>query len=145
MISRVHALSRLAFLCGWLLAGPAGCAPPAPPSPAFDGMYIGQDSLVRGSAGYLCGLPGRDLSITIRNGQFDYPFQVAPPRTAPMPARVVADGTVAGQLQYGTTQSDFRREYITAQAILAGRITGDTMEATINDLRCTRRLLARRR
>ena len=143
MTTREHALSRLALLCGWLLAGAAGCAPPAPPSPAFDGMYIGQDSLVRGG-GFLCGLPTRDLSITIRNGEFDYPFQVAPPRTAPMPVRVVADGTVDGQLEYGTTQPAARREYVTAQAILSGRITGDTLEATISDLRCTRRLLARR-
>ena len=107
-------------------------------------MYVGQDSLVRGGDAFLCGLPTRDLSFTVRNGQFDYPFQVAPPRTAPLPVRLAADGTVAGQLQYGTSESAFRREYITAQAILSGRVTGDTLEATISDLRCTRRLIARR-
>lgn len=143
MNTHVHEFGRLAVLCGWLLAGAGGCAPPPPPSPAFDGMYVGQDSLVRG-AGFLCGLPARDLSITIRNGGFDYPFEVAPPRTAPMPARVTADGTVTGQLTYGTTDYTSRRGYITALAILSGRIVGGTLEATISDLRCTRRLLARR-
>ena len=143
MTTRAHTLGRLALFSGWLLAGAAGCAPPAPPSPAFDGMYVGQDSLVRGG-GFLCGLSTRDLSMAIRNGQFDYPFQVMPPRTAPMLVRVAADGTVAGQLEYGTSESAFRREYITAQATLSGRITGDTIEATISDLRCTRRLVARR-
>jgi hypothetical protein len=143
MTARVHAIGRLTFFGAWLLAGAAGCAPPAPPSPAFDGIYVGQDSIVRGG-GFLCGLPTRDLSITIRNGQFDYPFQVAPPRTAPLPVQVAADGMVAGQIQYGTTEYTAWRGYITVLAIFSGRITGDTLEATISDYRCTRRLVARR-
>jgi hypothetical protein len=143
MILRMPELGRLALFAGWLLAGAASCAPPAPPSPAFDGMYVGQDSLVRGG-GFLCGLPTRELSITIRNGQFDYPFQVAPPRTAPLPAQIAADGTVTGQLEYGTTEYTSWRGYLTAVAILSGRVTGDILEATISDLRCTRRLVARR-
>jgi hypothetical protein len=139
----MDALTRLAIFCGWLLAGASGCAPPPPPSPAFDGMYAGQDSLVRGG-GFLCGLPARDLSFTIRNGQFDYPFQVAPPRTAPLPVRVAADGTMTGVLEYGATDYTSRRGFTTALAIVSGRITGGTLEATISDPRCTRRLVARR-
>jgi hypothetical protein len=135
---------RLVLVFGCLLAGTAGCSTPAPPvTAAFDGSYIGQDSLV-GGGGFLCGLPLRDLMITVRNGEFDYPFQVAPPRDAPLPARIAPDGTVAGQMQYGTTGNSPRRDYITAWVILSGRITGTILDATIVDLRCARRLVVRR-
>ena len=132
----------LVFTC--LLAGTAGCATQAPPiTTAFDGTYIGQDALI-GGGGFLCGSPLRDLMITVRNGAFDYPFQVAPPRDAPLAVRIAPDGTVTGQMQYGATGYSPRRDYVTAWVILSGRITGPIMDATILDLRCARRLLARR-
>ena len=135
---------RLVLVFGCLLAGAAGCSTPAPPvSAAFDGTYTGQDSLI-GGGGYVCGLPMRDLIITVRNGEFDYPFQVAPPRDAPLPVRVAPDGMVTGQMQYGTSDYTPRREYITAWVSLSGRITATTLDATVVDLRCARRLVVRR-
>jgi hypothetical protein len=134
----------LVLVFGCLLAGTAGCSSPAAPlSTAFDGSYVGQDSLI-GGGGFLCGLPMRDLTITVRNGEFDYPFQVAPPRDAPLPVRVAPDGTVTGQMQYGATGNSPRRDYLTVWVTLSGRITGTTLDATIVDLRCARRLVVRR-
>jgi hypothetical protein len=135
---------RFVVVLGCLVTSGAGCSTTAPPmSTAFDGTYVGQDSLT-GGGGYLCGLPVRDLTITVRNGEFDYPFQVAPPRDAPLPARIAPDGTVTGEMQYGTSDYTPRRDYVTAWVTLSGRITGTTLDATIVDLRCARRLIARR-
>ena len=81
-----------------------GCAPiTGPPTvPAagtqFDGSYTGQDTLLAGVA-FQCGDPTLPVRIEVRDGQFAYPFQVSPPRVAPLPVRIAADGTLGGQMQ----------------------------------------------
>ena len=90
---------------GLALAGCAGIADTTPPVPAagtqFDGSYVGQDTLLSGVA-FLCGAADLPERIEVQNGQFAYPFQVNPPRVAPLPVQIFEDGTLAGQMQYGT-------------------------------------------
>ena len=94
-------------LTAWCLAlaGCAGIADTTPPVPAagtqFDGSYVGQDTLLSGVA-FLCGAVDLPERIEVQNGQFAYPFQVNPPRVAPLPVQIFEDGTLAGQMQYGT-------------------------------------------
>ena len=137
--------------CGLALAGCAGIADITPPVPAagaqFDGNYVGQDTLLSGVA-FLCGAADLPERIEVQNGQFAYPFQVNPPRVAPLPVQIFEDGTLAGQMQYGALlQEDLpmfffpRTDWVT----LRGRITGAVIEATITNMRCVRRLRAQRK
>ena len=135
--------NRWPLLLGCALAL-AGCAmPPVAPvaGSQFDGIYTGQDSLVNGVV-FQCGLAAIPETFAISSGRFDYPFQVSPPRTAPLPVQVFADGTVYGRMMYGTeeqgiqTQSRFLADWV----VLQGHITGTTLGATITNLRCARRL-----
>jgi hypothetical protein len=86
--------------------------------------------------------------IEVQNGQFAYPFQVNPPRVAPLPVQIFEDGTLAGQMQYGTSLEEdsllFLRTPRTDWVTLRGRITGAALEATITNIRCVRRLRAQR-
>jgi hypothetical protein len=92
-----------------LLAGCAGIADTTPPMPAagtqFDGSYVGQDTLLSGVA-FLCGAADLAERIDVQNGQFAYPFQVNPPRVAPLPIQIFEDGTLTGHMQYGTVLQD---------------------------------------
>jgi hypothetical protein len=128
----------------------AGCVPTSPPMPPagvqFDGSYVGQDALISG-AEFLCGSANLPQRIEVQNGQFAYPFQVNPPRTAPLPVQIFEDGTVAGQMQYGTLLEEDalifpfpRTDWVT----LRGRVTGAMLDATITNIRCVRRLTVRR-
>ena len=102
-----HSENKITVLtaCGLALAGCAGIADTTPPVPAagaqFDGSYVGQDTLLSGVA-FLCGAADLPERIEVQNGQFAYPFQVNPPRVAPLPVQIFEDGTLAGQMQYGT-------------------------------------------
>jgi hypothetical protein len=136
-----------AMLVGCFLGG---CAPiTAPPTaPAartqFDGAYVGQDTLLNGVA-FQCGDSVLPLRVEVRGGQFAYPFQVSPPRVAPLPVQVAADGTLGGQMQYGTGDDRPRlSSFVTDWATLQGRVVGPTLDATINTQRCARRLTAQR-
>jgi hypothetical protein len=137
---------RLSLVAGFAGALLSGCAPQVPfAGTQFDGVYAGPDSLVRGG-GYECGPPSYPLTIAVHGGQFDYPYFVNLLRAAPLPVQVAADGTVHGQMQYGTSDYGlFRRddEFRTAWVTLDGRIVDTTLEATIADLRCVRHLTAR--
>ena len=139
-------ICRLALLAAWTLAVPAACAPPtAPPAgTAFDGTYTGQATLVSGGPGFICGELTQPLTILVRSGRFDYPFEFDPPRTTPLPVQIAADGSLNGQMQYGTVDYTPRRDYLTAWATVAGRVSGTTLEATVADLRCVRRLVVQR-
>ena len=136
----------LAMLIAGLLGG---CAfgPAAAPTPAagteFDGQYVGQSTLTRGG-GYVCGTPGFPSSLVVRDGRFAYPFEVNPPRTAPVPVQVAADGTFAGEMLYATEEYWPLYQIRNAWVTISGRITGGTLDATIVDYRCTRRLTAQR-
>jgi hypothetical protein len=136
---------------GFVLA--SGCAalpgapPPAPAIPAagaqFDAIYVGQNTAVSGS-GFYCGASAYPEMIAVRDGRFDYPFLVNPPRTTPVPVQIAADGTFAAQLQYGTEEPGPRSRYITAWVTVVGRIAAGELDATVTDLRCVRHLSARR-
>jgi hypothetical protein len=142
----VRALPALA----WVMAvsgcvAPPGPMPTAPPAGTrFDGLYQGESQLIRGS-GYLCGPPAYAEAVTISQGTFAYPFPVNPPRTAPLPAQVAADGSVEGQLQYVVQDYDPRANVRRVWATLSGRISGAILEAIVVDERCSRRLLLQRR
>jgi hypothetical protein len=145
---------KTAALTAWglALAGCAGIADTTPPVPAagtqFDGSYIGQDTLLSGVA-FLCGAADLPERIEVRNGQFAYPFQVNPPRVAPLPVQIFEDGSLAGQMQYGTVlQEDallFPQMPRTDWVTVRGRITGAAFEATITNIRCVRQLKAQRK
>jgi hypothetical protein len=137
---------RLALLATWTLAVPAACAPPtaSPATTAYDGTYTGQASLVSGGPGFICGELTQPLTLVVRDGRFDYPFEFAPPRTTPLPVQIAADGSLNGQMQYGTVDYTPRRDYLTAWATVTGHISGTTLEATVADLRCVRRLVVQR-
>lgn len=138
-------ICRLALLAGSALAAPAGCAPPAgpPAGTAFDGTYTGQATLVRGGPSFICGELAQPLTIVVRDGRFAYPFEVDPPRTTPLPVQISADGTLSGQLLYGMVDYTPRGDSRTAWVTVVGRISGATLEATVVDPRCARRLVVR--
>ncbi|MEJ0015962.1 MAG: hypothetical protein WDN25_05250 [Acetobacteraceae bacterium] len=126
----------------------AGCTPGPPAVPPagrqFDGAYAGQDVLQSG-VDFQCGDQNLTERLVIRDGRFDYPFQVNPPRTAPLPVQIGIDGSVFGQMQYGTEDSlGLRTRYRTDWVTLQGQIRGDTLDATLTNYRCVRHLTARR-
>jgi hypothetical protein len=139
----------LSLPAGFAVALAGGCAAGVPGAPAagtqFDGTYAGQDSLVSGAA-YQCGAPSYPETIAVRGGRFDYPYVVNSPRIVPMAVQVFADGTVHGQMQYGTEDyGPWRRDtFMTAWVTVTGRIDDTRLEATMTDLRCVRHLIARR-
>jgi hypothetical protein len=144
-------MKTTALTWGLALAGCAGMADTTPPAPVagtqFDGSYVGQDTLLSGVA-FLCGAADLPERIEVQYGQFAYPFQVNPPRVAPLPVQIFEDGSLAGQMQYGTVlQEDslFPRTPRTDWVTLRGRITGAALEATITNIRCIRRLTAQRK
>ena len=132
----------LTLLLGGCLVGCAAALPPAA-GPQFDGEYIGQTTLISGG-GYLCEPITATLALAVHSGQFDYPFPVTLGRTAPVSVRVAADGTFAGQMQYGTEDYTPRGLYRTAWVTVRGRIADGALDATIIDDRCIHRLAARR-
>jgi hypothetical protein len=136
----------LALLLGGLLAGcSTGPAVPAA-GREFDGTYTGENTLIRGG-GYPCGDPAYAERLVVADGRFDYPFAVNPPRTAPLPVQIGADGTLAGQMQYLTEDYlSLRGSYnpLTTWVTLRGHISEGVLEATVTDYRCTRRLTARK-
>ncbi len=131
--------------CGLALAA-CGVAPPPQPAAGtqFDGTYAGQDVLLSGAA-FQCGQPSLAERIEVREGRFAYPFQVSPPRVAPLPVQLAVDGAAAGQMQYGTGEEipAFSRDRVD-WVYFQGRISGDALDATITNTRCVRRLRARR-
>jgi hypothetical protein len=139
--------------CAFVLAC-GGTAVPGGPLPAqstalpvagtqFDGVYAGQNAAVSGW-GFWCGAPAYPETIAVSGGRFDYPFLVNPPRTAPVPVQVAADGTFAAQMQYGTEDPGPRALYVNAWVTVTGRISATELDATVTDLRCVRRVTARR-
>ena len=113
----------------------------APAGTQYDGVYIGQDRLLSGVT-FQCGAPDLPEMIAVRNGRFDYPFQVSPPRVAPLPVEIGSNGEMVGQMQYGTGEeipglSRDRVDWV----YLRGQISGTTINATITTIRCARRLV----
>ena len=137
---------RVALVAGSLLAScatipPAGPLPPA--STAFDGNYAGQDMLISGG-GFVCGAPSYPLTVSVSGGRFDYPFAVNAPRTAPLPVQVAPDGTLMGELLYGTLDYTPVSRYYNTWALLRGQTAGGVLDAVVWDERCVRRVTARR-
>jgi hypothetical protein len=125
-------------------AGTPGAAPGGPiVATQFDGRYVGHDSLVSGPD-FLCGAPSYPETIPVLGGWFYYPLVLTPPRTAPLPVRIAPDGTLSGQMQYGTQEFGPRERYRTAWAGVTGRATGSMLDVTLVNERCVRRLVAQR-
>jgi hypothetical protein len=129
-------------LFGCLLSGCAA-APVAPVGTAFDGSYAGESVLIRGG-GYLCGVPDSPLTLSVSGGQFDYPFAVNLVRTTPVPVKLAADGSFVTNMLYGTQNFLFISRYENQWVTVRGRIAGQTLDATVTDDRCTRRVTAQR-
>lgn len=135
------------LLLGGCAAAVGGCATTPTMLPAgtrYDGRYIGRDTLLAGVA-FQCGALDLPADINVRDGRFEYPFQVSPPRVAPLPVAVAADGTMAGQMPYGTGEEipRFSRDRID-WVYLRGWVSGTMMDATVSTERCLRRLTAQR-
>ena len=136
----------VALVAGILLASCVAMSPtPLQPSTttAFDGSYTGQDTLISGG-GFVCGAPNYPLTVSVSGGRFDYPFAVNAPRTAPLPVQVAPDGTLMGELLYGTLDYTPASRYYNTWAILRGQIASGTLDAMVWDERCVRRVTARR-
>ncbi len=135
-------------LAGALAALAAGCAAlPGGMQAAgnrFDGVYAGDNRLVRGF-GFFCDPPDDSLSVTVRDGRFDYPFTYAPFRTAPVPVQIAADGSFSGKMQYVTVGTWPRSEDQTDWLTVNGRIVGPSLDATVMNMRCTRHLTLQKR
>ncbi len=141
---RRHAALALGFLSS--LTGCISTTPALPPAgPQFDGSYVGQDVLVSGAV-FQCGEASRTVRINVSGGRFDYPFPVNPPRVAPLPVQIAADGTVRGQMQYGTTEETpkFGSRELFEWVTLSGRITGRILDADVVFYRCARHLTVQR-
>lgn len=140
-------LTLLALGSALALAGGCAMQPGAAPPVAtaqFDGDYTGDSSLVRGF-GFLCGAPTQPMSMSVRVGQFGYPFAVDPPRMALVPVQIATDGSFSAQMQYGTEDQTPRSLHLTEWVTVAGQISGSALHATVTDYRCTRQLeLAKR-
>ena len=135
------------FLLSGCAAVLGNCAIPPGVPPAgtrYDGRYIGSDALVAGAV-FQCGVAALPADIWVHDGRFAYPFQVSPPRVAPLPVTIAADGTIAGQMQYGTGEEipRFSRDRVD-WVYLRGQVSGATMDATVRTDRCIRRLTAQR-
>ena len=137
---------RLSACCALalLLTGCVGTASGPPAGPQFDGLYQGGSHIIRGG-GPFCGTPAQPLALTVHDGQFDYPFLVNAPRTAPLRVQVFADGSFRGDMQFGLVDPRVRGDYRTEWATVSGRITGATMEGTADNLECTRQVALQRR
>src|SRR4249919_564783 len=131
--------------CALFLVGAlAGCAPAVPAAgPEFDGAYRGQNTLIAGG-GYLCGDLSHPEAFAVSGGRFAYSYAVNPPRTVPIPVQIGADGSIRGQLQYGTDDYLPRSIYRNVWVFVSGGIADGTLRATITDNRCTRQLTAQR-
>ena len=137
-------LARLASCCALTLLM-VGCAnqsgPPA--GPQFDGVYAGSVRVIRGG-GFVCNYNPESLSLTVHDGQFDYPFVVNGPRTAPLHVQVFADGRFRGDMQFGLVDPMTRMGYRTEWATVTGHIGGANLEGTIDNLECTRQMALQR-
>ncbi len=136
----------LVLLIGGVVGGCTaiqGGPPVQPAGTEFDGRYGGQNTLI-GGWGYMCGDRSHVEELTVSGGQFAYPFAVNPPRTAPVPVQIGADGSLVGQMQYGTDDYLPVTRYKNAWVTVTGRIAGGTLNATVIDDRCMRQLTAQR-
>lgn len=139
MIRTVAALGVLALL--------GGCAtqPSLPPAgTAFDGTYVGSSVLTRGG-GQPCGIADLPDRLVVKDGRFDYPFQVAPPTVTPLTVQIAANGTFDFQTKYYVTTEWSRLNYETPWVTIKGRVANGTLEIVESDLRCTRQSMLRRR
>jgi hypothetical protein len=133
------------ILAGLILCLLSGCAaaPVTPAGMAFDGSYTGQSVLIRGG-GYLCGAPDFPLTLSVGSGRFDYPFTVNLPRTTPIAVQIAVDGSFVANMLYGTQNYLLLSHYENQWVTVRGRIAGGTLDATVTDDRCTRRITAQR-
>jgi hypothetical protein len=106
----------------------------------FDGTYRGNSSLVRGW-GYACGTSDLSRSLVVVNGEFDFPFQIDPLEIRQVPVKILADGSFTAHLQFGTGGES--SPYISRIVTITGHMTGQTLQATVSDLDCSRNIFLR--
>lgn len=139
MLVRFASCCALALLMSGCSANQSG--PPA--GPQFDTVYSGSVRVIRGG-GFVCGYNPETLVLTVRDGQFDYPFPVNGPRTAPLHVQVFADGRFRGDMQFGLVDPLTRSGYRMEWATVSGQINGPAMEGTIDNTECTRQMSLQR-
>lgn len=133
LLGSVFALA-FALTCGTASAGIAAVH-------QFDGTYRGNSSLVRGW-GYVCGTSDLSRSLVVVNGAFDFPFQSDRLEIRRVPVKISADGSFTARLQYGTGGES--SAYISRIVTIRGYISGETLQATVSDLDCSRNIVLRR-
>jgi hypothetical protein len=144
--SSLRRLGRAAMVAALLapIGACAGAADGPPAGPQFDGVYTGESTLIQGW-GYECSSPSYPLSIPVKDGRFLYTILVSPLGNPPVPVQIRADGAMHGQTIYKTENywswsSSVQNEWI----LINGRTNGSTLDATVQDYRCTRRLTLHR-
>jgi hypothetical protein len=133
LLGSVCALA-FALACGTASAGVAAFH-------QFDGTYRGNSSLVKGW-GYVCGTSDLSRSLVVANGGFDFPFQIDRLEIRRIPVEISAEGSFTASLQYGTGGES--SAYISRIVTITGHINGQTLQATVSDLDCTRNIVLRR-
>ncbi len=124
----------------------AGClAQPGLPAAGtqFDGVYAGDNTLVRGG-GQGCGPVAFPQSTVVLNGRFTYAFSPNPPVVSQIPVQIAADGSFSAKTQYGINEPTPRGLFKLFWFSLTGRVTGATLEATADDQWCVRHILLQR-
>jgi len=130
---------RVVFLSGLLLTT---CAAPAPPSPTFDGTYVGESSRVRG--GDTCGPATEQVTLAVHGGTFNYGVPATRPDVGnslvTVNAHLASDGDVAGQTLYSADNPLIPQGMQYAWATVRGRVSAGHIEAMASSLNCARRL-----
>src|SRR5215469_18248656 len=115
-----------------------------PAGPQFDGVYTGESTLIRGW-GYDCSSPSYPLSLPVKDGRFVYTILVSPLGNPPVPVQIDADGSLHGQTIYKTEDYWSRSSSVqNAWILINGHTNGSTLDATVQDYRCTRHLTLHR-
>ena len=140
----VPALLLAAMGCiGLLMVGCMG-PPVAAAADQFDGIYQGDNRVVRGF-GWVCAPPSYQDTVTVKAGRFNYTFVDQLSQPAPIPVQIAADGTFRGRIQYlAESTNQNQSEGLTVWAIVTGHITRTVLEANVADFHCTRQLMLQR-
>jgi hypothetical protein len=126
------------------LTGSASASNGAPATTQFDGVYAGE-SVLTGGWGYVCGAPSYPVSVSVKDGRFDYTVPIVPTATPLVPVQIAANGSLNGQALYAAETfaaigPAFRSTWVT----IVGHTTGQQMDAEQRDYRCVRHMVLQR-
>ena len=127
------------------LTGSASASNVAPATTQFDGVYTGE-SILTGGWGYVCGAPDYPVSVSVKDGRFDYTVPIVPTATPLVPVQIAANGSLNGQALYpaetfAAVGPAFRSTWVT----ITGHAAGQELDAEQRDYRCVRHLVLQRR